>query len=51
VAKDGVAEYYRDGEKIFSFTDPSPLTAGWFAIRTVRSHLIVKNLKIGPPSP
>lgn len=51
VAKDGVAEYYRDGEKIFSFTDPAPLTAGWFAIRTVRSHLIVKNLKIGRPSP
>lgn len=51
VARDGVAEYYRDGEKIFSFTDPSPLTTGWFAIRTVRSHLIVKNLKIGRPSP
>ena len=51
VARDGVAEYYRDGEKIFSFTDPAPLTAGWFAIRTVRSHLVVKNLKIGRPAP
>ena len=51
VARDGMAEYYRDGEKIFSFTDPAPLTAGWFAIRTVRSHLVVKNLKIGRPSP
>ena len=28
-----------------------PLTTGWFAIRTVRSHLVVKNLKIGRPSP
>ena len=51
VARDGVAEYYRDGEKIFSFPDPAPLTAGWFAIRTVRSHLVVKNLRIGRPSP
>ena len=51
VARDGRAEFYRDGELIFLFTDPAPLTAGWFAIRTVRSHLIVKNLKIGRPSP
>lgn len=46
VARDGVAEYYRDGEKIFSFRDPAPLTSGWFAIRTVRSHLVVRNLVI-----
>ncbi len=51
VARDGRAEFYRDGELIFSFTDPAPLTTGWFAIRTVRSHLVVKNLKIGRPSP
>ena len=51
VARDGRAEFYRDGELIFSFTDPAPLTAGWFAIRTVRSHVVVKNLKIGRPSP
>ena len=51
VARDGRAEFYRDGELIFSFTDPAPLTAGWFAIRTVRSHLVVKYLKIGRPSP
>ena len=51
VAREGRAEFYRDGELIFSFTDPAPLTAGWFAIRTVRSHLVVKNLKIGRPSP
>jgi hypothetical protein len=46
VARDGKAEYYRDGERIFEFTDPEPLKAGWFAIRTVRSHLVIKNLKI-----
>lgn len=49
VARDGVAEYWRDGERIFSFRDPAPLTSGWFAIRTVRSHLVVKNLVIKRP--
>jgi hypothetical protein len=48
VARDGVAEYWRDGEKIFTFRDPAPLTGGWFAIRTVRSHLVIRNLRITP---
>lgn len=51
VARDGVAEYYRDGEKIFSFRDPAPLTSGWFAIRTVRSHLVVRNLVVRQAQP
>ena len=46
VAREGVAEYWRDGEKIFTFTDPTPLTRGWFALRTVRSHLEIRNLQI-----
>lgn len=46
IARDGVAEYWRNGEKIFSVTDPSPLTRGWFALRTVRSHLVIRNLQI-----
>jgi len=46
VAREGVAEYWRDGEKIFTFTDPAPLTRGWFAIRTVRSHLEIRDLQI-----
>lgn len=46
VARDGVAEYWRDGRKIFSFRDPAPLTRGWFALRTVQSHLEVRNFKV-----
>jgi hypothetical protein len=46
VARDGVAEYWRDGEKIFSFRDPAPLTTGWFAFRTVKSHLEIRNFRI-----
>jgi hypothetical protein len=46
VARDGVAEYWRDGEKVFTFRDPSPLRTGWFALRTVKSHLKIRNLRI-----
>lgn len=46
VARDGRAEYWRDGERIFSYQDPSPLTSGYFGFRTVKSHLIIRNLRI-----
>ena len=46
IAADGVAEFWRDDEKVFSFSDPAPLTSGWFGLRTVKSHLEVRNLKI-----
>jgi len=46
VARDGVAEYWRDGKRLFAVKDPSPLTSGWFAIRTVKSHLEIRNLVI-----
>lgn len=46
VARDGIAEFWRNGEKIFTFTDPKPLTAGWFGIRTVHSHLEIRQLHI-----
>lgn len=46
VARDDVAEYWRDGEKIFTYRDAVPLTAGWFAIRTVKSHLEIRNFAV-----
>jgi hypothetical protein len=46
VAADGEAEFYRDGEKVFSFPDPQPLTFGWFGLRTVHSHIVVENFKV-----
>lgn len=51
VARDGVAEYWRDGERIFSFHDPTPLTSGWFAFRTVTSHLVIRNFRVTRPAP
>lgn len=46
VARDGVAEFWRDGEKLFSYADPAPLTAGWFGIRTVHSHLEIRRVRV-----
>lgn len=45
-AANGVTEYWRDGERIFSFRDPAPLQSGWFALRTVRSHLVIRNFML-----
>jgi hypothetical protein len=46
VARNGVAEFWRDGERIFSFEDPTPLTEGWFGFRTVHSHLEIRNFRL-----
>jgi hypothetical protein len=46
VARDGVAEFWRDDEKIFSVTDPAPLTSGWFGLRTVKSHLEIRSFTV-----
>lgn len=50
VAANGRAQFYRDGELIFDYTDDEPLEAGWFGIRTVLSRLIVDDLKVWKPS-
>ena len=49
VARDGVAEFWRDGEKVLSFRDPAPLDRGWFAFRTVKSHLVIRHFRVALP--
>lgn len=46
VAREGVAEYWRDDELVFRFQDPQPLTSGWFGFRTVRSHLRITDFSV-----
>ena len=46
---DGTARYYRDGELLFEFKDPAPLREGWFGLRTVHSHLLVRDFRISRP--
>jgi len=42
----GRTEYWRDGESLFVYDDPEPLREGYFGIRTVNSHLVIRNLRI-----
>jgi hypothetical protein len=39
-------EYWRDGRRLLSFVDEAPYERGWFALRTVQSHLRIERLRI-----
>lgn len=39
----------RDGRRIFELDDAKPYRRGWFALRTTKSHLRIRNLRIGKP--
>ena len=39
----------RDGRRIFALEDDRPYRRGWFALRTTKSHLRIRNLRIGKP--
>ena len=49
VARFGTVEFWRDHERIFSFQDPNPLEKGWFGIRTVHSHLVIRHFWVEKP--
>ena len=51
IVREGTTEYWRDGTRIFSFADPQPLTAGYFAFRTVRSHLVIRHFQVSRAAP
>ncbi len=46
IARDGSAKFLRDGEMLFDFKDPQFLSSGWFGIRTVSSHLRIRNVRV-----
>lgn len=39
----------RDGRHLFTLDDPHPYTRGWFAIRTTKSHLRIRNVAFSRP--
>lgn len=39
-------EYWRDGRRLLSYVDEAPYERGWFALRTVQSHLRIERLRI-----
>jgi hypothetical protein len=46
VADGSRIEYWRDGVRLLHYDDPAPYTKGWFAIRTVQSHLRIERLRV-----
>lgn len=38
----------RDGARLFTMDDDAPYRRGWFGLRTTRSHLRVRNVRITP---
>ena len=39
-------EYYRDGERLFSYDDSQPYRKGHFGLRTTQNHLVMDNFKV-----
>jgi hypothetical protein len=39
-------QFQRDGELIFDFTDPEPLTGGWFGFRTVQCRIEIRDFQV-----
>jgi hypothetical protein len=46
VAAGGRAQYLRDGEVLFDYADPQPLTRGWFGFRTVHSRVEIRHFRV-----
>lgn len=48
---DGRVQFIRDGEPVFDWVDPQPLTRGWFGFRTVNSRIEISNFSVHPGVP
>jgi len=46
IANGSRIEYWRDGVRLLHYDDAVPYTRGWFAIRTVQSHLRIERLRV-----
>lgn len=46
IAQGSRIEYWRDGVRLLHYDDRASYTRGWFAIRTVQSHLRIEGLRV-----
>lgn len=46
VADGSTVQVWRDGDLILDYNDPAPLNAGHFALRTTKSHLRIRNVRV-----
>jgi len=46
VAADHLIQFYRDGKKLFEMDDTQPYSSGYFAYRTTKSHLRIRDFAV-----
>jgi hypothetical protein len=46
IACGGDIEYWRDDTRLFQFHDDHPYLSGWFALRTTKNHMQVRDFRI-----
>ncbi|HLP01980.1 MAG TPA: DUF6250 domain-containing protein [Opitutaceae bacterium] len=46
VAAGGTIGFHHNGRRLFAYEDPAPYTRGWFAFRTVTSHLRIRDFHV-----
>lgn len=46
IVYENLVQYYRNEIRVFNLVDPSPLTEGYFGIRTVDNHMTVDNFNV-----
>jgi len=46
IAADHLIQFYRDGKKLFEMDDSQPYTTGYFAFRTTKSHLRIRDFAV-----
>jgi len=46
VAAGSTIGFYHNGRRLFAYDDPAPYTRGWFAFRTVKSHLRIRDFHV-----
>lgn len=39
-------QYYRDGVRLFDYSDPHPYTHGYFGLRTTANHMRIRHLRV-----
>lgn len=46
VACGSLIQFFRDGRRVFEMNDAAPYTSGWFAFRTVGSHITIRHFRV-----
>jgi len=49
VCENGRVQYWRDDQLLFDYTDPQPLTRGWFGFRTTLSRTQFRGFRVTQP--